>query len=92
MNKRVQIPTRKELAMRPYEEFYNADTGEFTAEFIAFEQAVADTGCPNFDCNLVALAIKAGWTPEQASETFNAWYDEDRGEKIDWLDQEVAAR
>ncbi len=74
----------------PYQEFQNPETGEYTAEFEAFYQAVADLGCQNFDCNQVARAIKAGWTPEQASETFNAYYDEDRGEQIDWLDRDMS--
>lgn len=72
--------------MRPWQKFWNEETGEYTKEFQDFYDAVGNAGCENYDCNQVAKAIKTGLTVEQAVEEFNLEYEQNRVDE-DWEDK-----
>lgn len=63
-----------ELSFRKYQD---QKTGDFTAEFEAFCEAVIAAGCGDFDCEQVAKAMDAGMSPVEAAAQFQQDYLDD---------------
>lgn len=61
------------------DDYRNAETGEYTAEYEAFEEACMAAGATDFDCKQVASALARGLSPEAAAAEFN----KDRDELLD---------
>lgn len=71
--------------------YYNQETGEWTPELEAYQEAIVAAGSGDFDCHQVATAWDAGLTPAEAAKEFLRDYADNQGYPVcDPLDHDYS--